>query len=326
MKKINIKKEIERVLREEANALLKCRIDKNFEKAVDIILNCKGKVVITGIGKSGLIAQKISSTFSSTGTPSVFLHPVEAVHGDIGIIMKNDVCLIISQSGETEEVIELLPSLKRLGIPIIAITGKKNSTLAKKSDCFLNSYVEKEACPMGLAPTASTTLQLALGDSLAVVLLKLKNFKKEDFAMLHPGGSLGKKLILKVKDIMHTGAEVPKVYFNTRLKEAMLVMTNKRFGCTAIVDDNCRIAGIFTDGDLRRLFEKNENPYNLTMREIMTKNPKKINENELVVSALSKMEKNAITVLLIPDNKNRLKGIIHLHDILRSGVIRCRIT
>ncbi len=321
MEKNNIKREIKNVLKEEANALLKCKVDKRFEKAVDIILNCKGKIIVTGIGKSGLIGQKISSTFSSTGTPSIFLHPVEAVHGDIGIIMKNDVCLIISQSGETEEVIELLPSLKRLGIPIIAITGRKNSTLAKRADCFLNSYVEKEACPMGLAPTASTTLQLAIGDSLSVVLLKLKKFKKEDFAMLHPGGSLGKKLILKVKDIMHIGDEVPKVYFNTKLKDAMLVMTNKRFGCVAITDDNGYIMGIFTDGDLRRLFEKNENPYNLLMKEIMIKNPKTINEDELAATALSKMEKNAITVLLIPDNKNRLKGIIHLHDILRSGVI-----
>lgn len=321
MKEIDIKKEIKKVLKEEATALLKCKVDKNFEKAIELILNCKGKVIVIGLGKSGLIGQKISSTFSSTGTPSIFLHPVEAVHGDIGIIMKNDVVIIISQSGETEEVIELLPSLKRLDIPIIAITGKKNSTLAKKSDCVLNSYVEKEACPMGLAPTASTTVQLAIGDSLAVVLLKLKNFKKEDFAMLHPGGSLGKKLILKVKDIMHTGDEVPSVTLNTKLKEAMLVMTNKRFGCTAIVDDKGVIKGIFTDGDLRRLFEKNENPYDLPVKKIMTINPKTIDEEELAVAALSKMEKNSITVLLIPDNKNRLKGIIHLHDILKSGVI-----
>ncbi len=321
MKKIDIKREIEKVLKEEAKALLKCKVDKNFENAIKIILNCKGKVIITGLGKSGLIGQKISSTFSSTGTPSIFLHPVEAVHGDIGIIMKNDVVIIISQSGETEEVIELLPSLKRLSIPIIAITGKKNSTLAKKADCVLNSYVEKEACPMGLAPTASTTVQLAIGDSLAVTLLKIRNFKKEDFAMLHPGGSLGKKLILKVKDIMHTDEEVPYVGLNTKLKEAMLVMTNKRFGCTAVIDEKGFIAGIFTDGDLRRLFEKNENPYNLPMREIMIKNPKIIDEDELVITALSNMEKNAITVLLIPDKKGKLKGIIHLHDILKSGVI-----
>ncbi|MCX7697921.1 MAG: KpsF/GutQ family sugar-phosphate isomerase [Candidatus Goldbacteria bacterium] len=321
MKKVDIKKEVKKVLKKEATALLKCKIDNNFEKAIEIILNCKGKVIVTGLGKSGLIGQKISSTFSSTGTPSIFLHPVEAAHGDMGIIMKNDVVIIISQSGETEEVIELLPYLKRLDIPIIAITGKKNSTLAKKANCILNSYVKEEACPMGLAPTASTAVQLAIGDGLAVALLKLKGFKKEDFAMLHPGGSLGKKLILKVKDIMHTGDEVPFVNLNTKLKEAMLVMTNKRFGCTAIVDDKGSIAGIFTDGDLRRLFEKNENPYNMVMREIMTVNPKTINEDELAVAALSKMEKNAITVLLIPDNKNKLKGILHLHDILKSGVV-----
>jgi len=323
MKKVNIEKEIKKVLDLEAKALLKTKeiVDSNYERAIEIILNCKGKVVITGLGKSGLIGQKISATFSSTGTPSVFLHPVEAVHGDIGIISKDDVVIIISQSGETEEVIDLLPSLKRLGVPIIAITGKKNSTLAKNSNCVLNSYVEKEACPMGLAPTASTTVQLAIGDSLAVVLLKLKNFKKEDFAMLHPGGALGKRLILKVKDLMHAGSEVPVCDLDTELKDALLEITKKRFGCAAVIDKNEKIAGIFTDGDLRRLLEKNANPFMLKMKDIMIKNPKMIDEDELVITALSKMEKYSITVLLVPDKKNKIKGILHLHDILKSGVV-----
>jgi len=323
MKKVNIEKEIKNVLDLEAKALLKTKeiVDSNYDRAIEIILNCKGKVVITGLGKSGLIGQKISATFSSTGTPSVFLHPVEAVHGDIGIISKDDVVIIISQSGETEEVIDLLPSLKRLGVPVIAITGKKNSTLAKNSNCVLNSYVEKEACPMGLAPTASTTVQLAIGDSLAVVLLKLKNFKKEDFAMLHPGGALGKRLILKVKDLMHTGSEVPVCDLDTELKDALLEITKKRFGCAAVIDKNQKIAGIFTDGDLRRLLEKNANPFMLKMKDIMIKNPKMIDEDELVITALSKMEKYSITVLLVPDKKNKIKGILHLHDILKSGVV-----
>lgn len=323
MKKINLKKEIKNVLDLEAKAILNIKemVDSNYDKAVEIILNCKGKVVITGLGKSGIVGQKISATLSSTGTPSIFLHPVEAVHGDIGIISKDDVVIIISQSGETEEVIDLLPSLKRLGVPVIAITGKKNSTLAKNANCILNSHVEKEACPMGLAPTASTTVQLAIGDCLAVILLKLKNFKKEDFAMLHPGGALGKRLILKVKDLMHTESEIPVCNLNTELKEALLEITKKRFGCIVVTDKNKKITGIFTDGDLRRLLEKNENPFLLKMKDIMIKNPKVIDEDELVVTALSKMEKHSITVLLVPDKKNKIKGILHLHDILKSGVV-----
>ena len=320
---MNIKREIEKIIDIEIDSLidLKKRITDDFIKAIKIINNIKGKVVIAGLGKSGLVGQKISATFSSTGTPSVFLHPVEALHGDIGIITKRDVIIIISQSGETEEVISLLPSLKRLQIPLIAITGKKNSTLAKNSNCILDSSVKKEACPMNLAPTASSIVQLAIGDALAISLLKIKKFKEKDFAFLHPKGSIGKKLLLKVKDLMHTGESMPIVNSTTILKEALLEMTNKRFGCTGVIDKKGKLIGIFTDGDLRRLLEKNENPFGLKMKDIMTKSPKVIAEDELIMKALAMMENNAITVLFIPDKKGKPIGIIHLHDILKSGAV-----
>ncbi|MCX8092874.1 MAG: KpsF/GutQ family sugar-phosphate isomerase [Candidatus Goldbacteria bacterium] len=320
---MNVKKIAREVLDIEINALsyLKKTIKDNFVIAVNILKRCKGKVVIIGLGKSGIIGQKISATLSSTGTPSIYLHPVEAAHGDIGVIRKKDVVIIISQSGETEEITDLLPSIKDLKIPVIAITGNKNSTLSKNANCVIDSYVKEEACPMGLAPTASSIVQLAIGDALAIALLKIKKFKKEDFAKLHPGGVLGKKLTLKVKDIMHTGDELPVVKENTILKKALLIMTKKRFGCLAVIDEKNKLCGIFTDGDLRRLIEKNANPFSLKMSSIMIKNPKVIKEDELVVDALSMMEKNKITVLLIPDKNKRLKGIIHLHDILSAGIV-----
>jgi arabinose-5-phosphate isomerase len=320
---MNIKKELKKVFQIEldALALAKSRVDSDFEKAVKILMECRGKVVISGIGKSGLIGQKIAATMSSTGTPSIFLHSTEAAHGDLGIVGKEDVAIVISQSGETGEVIGVLPAVKRFGIPLIAITGKKTSTLARNADCVLDSSVEEEACPMGLAPTASTTVQLAIGDALAVALVKLKGFKKEDFAVLHPGGALGKKLILKVKDIMHTGQLVPCVGENETLQQGLLEMTKKRFGCTAVVDTKGRMKGIFTDGDLRRLLEKNENPYSILMKDVMTKDPKTVGGEELAVRALSIMEKNSITVLMVPDGKGKPVGIMHLHDILKSGVV-----
>ncbi|OPZ63942.1 MAG: Arabinose 5-phosphate isomerase KdsD [Candidatus Aerophobetes bacterium ADurb.Bin490] len=267
------------------------------------------------------MGQKIAATMSSMGTPAVFLHPVEAAHGDMGIFMKGDVVIMLSQSGETEEVINILPALGRLNIPIIAITGKKNSSLAKSSVCVLSSSVKEEACPLNLAPTCSTTVQLALGDALSVVLLKMKNFKKEDFAMLHPGGSLGKKLVLKVKDIMHTGESVPKINKGAVLKDGLLAMTEGRFGCVAVTGENGKLAGIFTDGDLRRLLEKQANPFMLKMSEVMVKNPKIISEGELVIKALGIMEEKSITVLLVLSKDGRPNGIIHLHDILKSGVV-----
>jgi len=296
-------------------------IKDTFNTAIKILKKCNGKVVIIGLGKSGIIGQKISATLSSTGTPSIYLHPVEAAHGDIGVIRKKDVIVIISQSGETEEITDLLPSLKALKIPVIAITGNKNSTLSKNATCVIDSYVKEEACPMGLAPTASSIVQLAIGDALAIALLKIKKFRKEDFAKLHPGGTLGKKLTLKVKDIMHTGDELPVVKKNVILKKALLTMTRKRFGCVAVVDEKNKLCGIFTDGDLRRLIEKNANPFSLKISSIMILKTKTIKAEELVVNALSIMERNKITVLLVPDRKKRLIGIIHLHDILSSGIV-----
>ncbi|MEI7542407.1 MAG: KpsF/GutQ family sugar-phosphate isomerase [bacterium] len=320
---MNIKTELIKVLDIEAAAILKVRskIDSNFEKAISYILACKGKVVIFGIGKSGLIGQKIAATMSSTGTPAIFLHSTEAAHGDLGMVSKNDVAMVISQSGETDEVIGVLPAVKRFNIPLISITGKKSSTLAKNSDCVLDSSVKEEACPMGLAPTASTTVQLAIGDALAVVLLKLKKFKKEDFAMFHPGGTLGKKLMLSVADIMHKDNAVPIISGEMTLQKGLLEITAKRMGCTAVVNNKGIMTGIFTDGDLRRLLEKNTNPYSLKMNNIMTINPKIISATDLAVKALGVMEKNAITVLVVVDKKNKPEGVIHLHDILKSGVV-----
>lgn len=319
--------DIRRIVKEVINIEIKALIDlqnsikDDFKAAINILKKCNGKIVIIGLGKSGLIGQKISATLSSTGTPSIYLHPVEAAHGDIGVIRKRDVVIIISQSGETEEITDLLPSIKELDIPIIAITGNKNSTLAKNSTVVIDSYVKKEACPMGLAPTASSIVQLAIGDAIAITLLKIKKFKKEDFAKLHPGGTLGKKLTLKVKNIMHVGDELPLVNKDMILKEALIIMTKKRFGCLIIVEKN-KLCGIFTDGDLRRLIEKNKNPFSYKMSAIMIKNPKTINKDELAIDALSVMEKNKITVLPVIDNKKRIEGIIHLHDILSAGIVK----
>ena len=247
-------------------------------------------VVITGIGKSGLIGQKISATMSSTGTPSVYLHSTEAAHGDLGIINSRDAVIIISQSGETDEVLGILPPLERMKIPLISITGKKDSTLAKKSWCVIDSYVKEEACPLGLAPTASTTVQLAIGDALAVALLKLRGFKKEDFAQFHPAGALGKKLLLKVRDLMHTGEEIPVVSPDVSVKEALFQMTKKRFGCTAVASKSGKLEGIFTDGDLRRLVEKHENAYAMQIKKVMTLKPSSTAAGDPVIQALAKME------------------------------------
>jgi arabinose-5-phosphate isomerase len=321
--KMNLKKEIKRVLAIEAAAInrAKAGVDRNFETAIKYLMACRGKVVISGIGKSGLIGQKIAATMSSTGTPAIFLHSTEAAHGDLGMVTKEDVAIVISQSGETEEVIDVLPAVKRFGIPLIAITGKKGSKLAKNADCVLDSSVKEEACPMGLAPTASTTVQLAIGDALAVAMLKLKGFKKEDFALLHPGGALGKKLILTVRDVMHSGSLVPVVNEEDTLQKGLLEMTKKRFGCTAVAGKKGMMTGIFTDGDLRRLLEQYENPYKLKMKEVMTKKPKTIEPGALAVKALALMEKYSITVLLIPGRNGKPEGVLHLHDILKAGVV-----
>jgi arabinose-5-phosphate isomerase len=299
---------------------LKESLDYSFIKAIEILYNCKGKVIFTGIGKSGHIARKISSTFSSTGTPSIFLHPAEAIHGDLGIIDKEDVLVIISNSGETEEIINIIPYLKFLNVPIICITGNINSTLAQKSDVVIDIKIKREACPFNLAPTSSTTAILVLGDALAITLMELKGFTKEQFAKLHPGGLIGKRL-KKVMDIMHSGEKVPIVYEDMTMKEAIIEITSKGFGATAVLDRNQNLIGIITDGDLRRYIEKGNDLNNGSVKSAMTKNPKTIKYDETVADALNLMEKYKITVLLVLDENNKLIGILHLHDILREGIL-----
>lgn len=312
-----------KALKIEADAIYSLieRLNDDFVKAVDIIYNCKGRLVVTGMGKSGLIGKKIASTFASTGTPSLFLHPAEGVHGDLGMIVKGDVVLAISNSGETDELVSILPIIKRLGVPLISIVGRLNSTLAKRSDCVLDASVEKEACPLNLAPTASTTAALALGDALAVALLEKRGFKEEDFALFHPSGSLGKRLLLKVSDIFHTGDKVPVVKSDVTVTEAILEMSSKGFGCTTIVDDNGTLIGVLTDGDLRRGLEKYKDLFERNVMDIASKNPKTIDEDSLAAKALQIMEKYSITSLIVIDDKKRPYGIVHLHDLLKSGIV-----
>ncbi|WP_457639602.1 KpsF/GutQ family sugar-phosphate isomerase [Persephonella sp.] len=310
-----------KVLQEEKKALedLIDAVDENFQKAVELILNAEGKVIVTGMGKSGHIGQKIAATLASTGTPSFFLHPAEAVHGDLGMLSKGDVVLAISNSGETPELLAIIPTIKRWGHKIIGITNNKNSTLAKECDVHLFLNVKREACPLNLAPTSSSTSTLALGDALAVALLEMRGFTAEDFARFHPGGSLGKKL-MKVEEIMHTGEELPLVKPETPLKETVIVMSEKGFGCAVAVDDSGMLAGIITDGDLRRFIKKGGSIDRSTTGEAMTKNPKTARKNMLVVEALELMERYNITVLPVVEN-GKPEGIIHMHDILKSGVI-----
>jgi len=310
-----------RVLKEEKEALesLLNSLDDNFDKAVETILNTKGKVVVTGMGKSGLVGKKISATLASTGTPSFFLHPAEAIHGDLGMISKEDLVLAISNSGETPELLAIIPTIKRWGNKVIAITNNPSSTLAKESDIHIFLNVEREACPLNLAPTSSSTATLALGDALAVALLEMRGFTAEDFARFHPGGSLGKKL-MRVQEIMHKGEELPIVYPDTPLKETVLVMSEKGFGSAFVVDKEGSIVGIITDGDLRRFLKKGGSIDRGLTKEGMTENPKYINKDTLVVEALEIMEKYNITVLPVVENQKPI-GIVHLHDILKSGVI-----
>jgi len=297
------------------------RIDDRFVKTVNLLDKCKGRVVITGIGKSGIIGKKISSTLASIGIPSFFLHAAEAVHGDIGMITKKDMIIAISNSGESKEILNLLPSIKRFNVILVSITGKINSTLAKKSDIVLNVSVKEEACPLGLVPTASTTATLALGDALAVALLDKRGFKKEDFAVFHPGGSLGKKLLIRVKDIMHTGNKIPKLYKTALLKDVIFEISSKKLGITIVVDKEDKVVGIITDGDLRRLLEKKRDIFKTKAEKIMTKNPKIVEKNNLAAKALQIMEKHSISSLIITNENNNPTGIIHLHDILKAGVV-----
>lgn len=314
-----------RIIEIEAEALLSLRdkLDDDFVKSVDMILDCKGKVIVTGMGKSGLVSNKISSTLACSGTPAFFLHPAEAIHGDMGMIAKHDVVIAISNSGETEEVVRILPLIKRKGIRLIAMTGNPNSTLAKNGDAVLNIGVKEEACPLGLVPTASTAATMAMGDALAVTVLEKRGFGPDDFAVLHPGGALGKKLLLKVEDLMHSGDDVPMVYEDDMMKNTLIEMTSKRLGMTAVCNRQNELVGIITDGDLRRNLEKNPAFLSATAKDVMTTSPKRIAKTELAAKALQMMEDFSITALFIPseDNDKMIEGVVHLHDILKAGLV-----
>lgn len=312
-----------KVLSIEAKSIeeLKERINYDFLKAVNIIHSSKGRVVVTGMGKSGLIGRKIAATLASTGTPSFFMHPAEASHGDLGMVTEDDIIIAISYSGETEEVLKLIPFLKYFNVKIIALTGNPQSTLAKQADAVLDVSVKQEACPFGYIPTASTTAALAMGDALAVALIMLNGFKKEDFAVLHPGGSLGKKMLTKVRDLMHVGEELPVAEPDTLMLDAILEISSKRLGVVVIIDEDRKILGIITDGDVRRGVQKwGKELFELKASQIMTVNPKTISEDELAAVALSVMRKYSITSLVVPDSDGTLKGLIHIHDILKKGI------
>ncbi len=318
-----IKEKAREVIRKEAQAIagLEKKINNEFEKAVEIILKCKGRVIVTGMGKSGIVARKIAATLTSTGTAAIFLHPAEGIHGDLGLVRKDDVVLAITKSGETDEVFQLFPLFKRLDVPIITFTGNTASQLAEKSDVVIDVSVEEEACGNDLIPTSSTTAALVMGDALAVALLEERNFSPEDFALLHPGGNLGRKLLLRVGDIMHTGDQIPIVTEDTNIKDVILEMTSKRFGATSVVNKKGELIGIFTDGDLRRLIEKTANFFDMKAKEAMTNNPKVISENALAARALNLMEFFNITCLIILNGERKPMGIVHLHDLLKAGVV-----
>jgi arabinose-5-phosphate isomerase len=321
---MNIIAEARRVIQVEADALqaMAERIDASFERAVELVLSGKGRVVVSGMGKSGLIGQKIASTMASTGTPALFLHPAEGIHGDLGMIMTGDVVIAISNSGETEEVLRILPAIKRIGAHVVSMTSNGASTLARNSDVFLDVSVKEEACPLGLAPTASTTAALAMGDALAVALLVRRGFRAEDFAIFHPGGSLGKKLLLRVEDLMHAGEAIPLVTEDTLMKEALFVITAKGLGVTGVVDAAGALCGVITDGDLRRALEKGFDILSQRAAELMKLNPLRIRRHELAAAALQIMEHRSITSLFVFDDDSSPApcGIVHLHDILRAGI------
>jgi arabinose-5-phosphate isomerase len=313
-----------KVLRTEADAVYALieRLGSNFEKAVESIYECRGRVVVTGMGKSGLVGKKVAATLASTGTPAFFLHPAEAGHGDLGMVTSRDVLLAISNSGETEEIVGLIPFLKRFNLCLISITGNPNSTLSRAADVTLDVSVKEEAYPFGIVPTASTTAAMAIGDALAVALLVKKGLKEEDFAFFHPGGSIGKKLLITVQDLMHKGGNIPKVFLDTPMSKAVIEMSSKRLGHTIVLDNNGRVAGIIADGDVRRGLEKwGGRLFELTAKEVMSGTPKTLREEELAAKALSIMESHSITALVVLDGDGRAIGIIHLHDILKQGIV-----
>lgn len=314
------------VLQQEAKGIenLIPTLDQNFVNAVHMIMESKGRTIVTGMGKSGHIARKVSATLSSTGTPSIFLHPAEGIHGDLGMVTGDDVVLAFSNSGETVEILNILPSLKRIGAKIIAVVGNHNSTLAKNSDIILDASVEKEACPLGLAPTTSTTVALALGDALAIVLLSCHHFTKNQFAIYHPGGALGRKLLMTVENVMHKGNDNPVISEDSIVQDALFMMTEKGLGAVSVVDEEGRLVGLVTDGDVRRGLETGSNFLQWPVDAMMTKNPRQITSDKLAAEALHIMEKNQprpITVLPVVDGDGKAVGMVHLTDLLRQGIV-----
>ena len=297
------------------------RIDDKFVMACNLLLQCEGRIVVIGMGKSGHIGNKIAATLASTGTPAFFVHPGEASHGDLGMITNKDVVMLLSNSGETDEIVALLPVIKRLNTPMIALTGKTNSTLAKIATVNIDVSVSKEACPLGLAPTSSTTATLAMGDAISIALLEARGFSKDDFALSHPGGVLGRRLLLHVGDIMHADDEIPKVSESASLSDALIEMTQKGLGVTTVVDDDNGILGIFTDGDLRRTLDSKVDINTCLVKDVMTKNGKNIKANSLAASALSLMERYSINALVVVDEQGKLIGILNMHDLLRARVV-----
>lgn len=297
------------------------RLDSTFTRACELLLQCQGRVVVTGMGKSGHVGGKIAATLASTGTPSFFVHPGEASHGDLGMIIRGDAVLAISYSGETAELLTIVPLIKRLGVSLIAITGHPQSTLASVADVHLDVAVAMEACPLNLAPTASTTATLALGDALAVTLLQCRGFTADDFARSHPGGVLGRRLLLTVGDLMHRGEQLPQVRYDAALTSALLEMTRKGLGMTAVLGDDGRLAGVFTDGDLRRVLDAGTDVRDLRIGEVMTRGGRRIAADRLAAEAVHLMERHQITALLVADGDEHLVGVIHMHDLLRAGVV-----
>mgnify|MGYP006279193345 CR=1 FL=1 len=320
-KKIDLKEKAKRVFDIEADAVknLSRMLDDNFENAIELLFNTR-RVVLTGMGKAGHIACKAAATFSSTGTPAFFMHPGEGIHGDLGMITSDDVVIAFSNNGQSEEVLRIIPYLKHFEIPLIAITGNMESQLATQSDVVLNIHVNEEACPLGLAPTASTTAMLAMADALAIVLLEKRGFRKEDFAVFHPGGTLGRRLLIKVKDLMHTGEENPVIPQNLSFKEAIVEMTSKGLGATSIVDQDGILTGIFTDGDLRRVLFTGGCDIETSIEKLMIENPKTVSPETLAIKALDLMEQYNITVLPVTDEEKKPIGMIHLHHIIKAGI------
>lgn len=311
------------VVENEASAIfsLQNRIDEVFAKACATMIDCKGRIIVMGMGKSGHIGGKIAATLSSTGTPAFFVHPGEASHGDLGMITSKDIVLAISNSGNTPEIITLLPVLQRLQVPLIALTGNPNSPLAKAANIHIDISVKEEACPLGLAPTTSTTVSLVMGDALAIALLDARGFTADDFALSHPGGQLGKRLLLKVDDICHSDELMPKVTENTLIADALIEVSEKKLGMTCVVNDNGDLCGIFTDGDVRRCLNKHVDIHNTAIAEVMSLNPLVIKPNTLAIDALNKMQKHSVTSLIIVNELNQPIAVVHLHDLLKAGVI-----